>query len=306
VERFGLRVVVFAGGEPTVLKTDLFELISGVRNFGINSRMVTNASWATTDEKAEEMVSKLRSAGLNEINISVDDYHLPFIPLENISRAYKASKGKGFYSVSLATCSHASSEVTPERLDELIGERLPRRFDDSGVGMELPPRSEDGTIYMLSNSIVQGLGRAAREVPHSHRGNIENQELLDRPCPFAIANPAITPSGKLVSCCGFELEGNKVLDYGPVSSRQELFGAIDAANNDVLSAGIANLGPYKLLKLATVLNERVHMRNDYVSICEVCQDLVLNDDALETLHRNSGIIAEALFRAAPKSEACDA
>jgi len=36
------------------------------------------------------MVGRLRDAGLHEINISTDDYHLPFIPFDHVVNAWQA------------------------------------------------------------------------------------------------------------------------------------------------------------------------------------------------------------------------
>src|SRR5437870_9122058 len=87
-----LQVVVFAGGEPTLLKEELLDAIAYCDSLGISTRMVTNASRAITEYAATRMIEKLRNAGLAELNISADDYHLPFIAFENVKRAWFASK----------------------------------------------------------------------------------------------------------------------------------------------------------------------------------------------------------------------
>ncbi len=88
-----LRTVVFAGGEPTLLGDELLEAIAAVRRLGISTRLVTNAGWATSPDAARAVVGGLREAGLDELNFSADDFHLPFIPLPRVVAAWHAAKG---------------------------------------------------------------------------------------------------------------------------------------------------------------------------------------------------------------------
>jgi MoaA/NifB/PqqE/SkfB family radical SAM enzyme len=62
-----LRLVVFAGGEPTLLGEDLLDAIAHVDSKGIATRIVSNASWATTEELARAMLIELREAGLDSM-----------------------------------------------------------------------------------------------------------------------------------------------------------------------------------------------------------------------------------------------
>ena len=57
-----LRIVIFAGGEPTLLKSHLLDAIAYCDDLGIGTRVVTNASWATTDDTAVKMIRALREA----------------------------------------------------------------------------------------------------------------------------------------------------------------------------------------------------------------------------------------------------
>src|SRR5215475_2056910 len=61
-EQRKLTLVVFAGGEPTVLKNELHKAISYCREKKILTRMVTNASWAITPDKAKRTLQKFRTS----------------------------------------------------------------------------------------------------------------------------------------------------------------------------------------------------------------------------------------------------
>ena len=160
-----LRVVIFAGGEPTLLKGELLEAISHCDSLGILTRLVTNASWAVSAVRTKEMLHSLREAGLSELNISADDYHLPYVPFENVSRAWHASKRMGFVSVVIANCAGPRSTVTPAFIMKRLDEILPTRYDEKGHAKQLPPFSDDGTMYMLSNANVQRVGRGLQGSP---------------------------------------------------------------------------------------------------------------------------------------------
>jgi organic radical activating enzyme len=293
----GLKTVIFAGGEPTLLKDRLFRMIAECCELGIGTRLVTNASWATNDINAAKMVSRLRAAGLHEINLSADDYHLDYISFENVVRAWKACKSVGFKAVVIASCSHKKSKVTPEYIADEIGEELPRRFNSDGACHMLPQPADDGTIYMLSNAHVQSIGRGRDELPLSHRTMPSSQDDLALPCPFALRSAALSPKNHLLACCGFELEGNAVLDFGKIEDSKEVDVALNQASNNLLVAAISLIGPKFLMDTAKVQNKDLMFKEQYTSICEICEDVVTRHDVIEALYERSDIIAERVIDA---------
>ena len=84
-------MVVFSGGEPTLLGKQLFEAISYAHAKGLKTRVVSNAHWATTPERALSMIDKLMQSGLTEINFSLSDYHQPFVPTERVCNGLRAA-----------------------------------------------------------------------------------------------------------------------------------------------------------------------------------------------------------------------
>lgn len=86
-----IGVVVFTGGEPTLHMADLEYGIRKSHEMGLLTRVVTNAYWARSKDSASSMVSRLKEAGLDEINTSYDYYHAEFMPVENVYRFVEAS-----------------------------------------------------------------------------------------------------------------------------------------------------------------------------------------------------------------------
>lgn len=294
--RSPLGCVVFAGGEPTLLKNDLLRLIRACDEVGISTRLVTNASWAIDELRADRWVARLREAGLREINFSADDYHLPFVPFENIVRAWKAIKGQGFTSASVVLCSGEKSHVTPDFVDAQLGEALPRRFDDAGIGAALPDPSEDGTLYLMSNSTVQLLARARRSLSRDEQSFTGDLGPALGPCRFAMRSAAITPKNHLATCCGFEVQGNEVLDLGPIDSESDAGAKLRKAGDDVLVTALSRFGPHFLREVARKLAPEITFDESCRSMCEICEDTVTRPEVVQVLHRYADAIAATILR----------
>jgi len=279
---YGLLTVVFAGGEPTLLGEALLDCIAHADGLGINTRIVTNASWAINDKKARRKIEELRWAGLRELNISADDQHEPFVPFDNIIRAWHAAKGRGFSSVVIANCYGPDSRITPDFIEDKTGERLERRFDGAGSTQPLPAPAADGTVYMISNSLTQHLGRAHNELPSTDIIYPDSQNELEGGCPWAVNSPALTAGNHLAVCCGIEAHGNAVLDLGDIgeTSFAEL---IEQADQDVLLNAIALMGPMYLKRVIQAYDPSVAFRERYGSVCQVCEDIVTRTDTLRAL-----------------------
>ncbi len=285
-----LQVVIFAGGEPTLLAEDLLESIAYIDSLGIATRMVTNASWAVTRGKARSMLNSLREVGLREVNFSVDDYHLPYISFEKVENAWFASKGLGFQSVVLANCWGKRSIITPQYIMDRLGEKLSQRFDDDGDSLPLPPPSSDGTLYMLSNSTIQNIGRSYKELDNADIPYPDSQKRLNVPCRWALKNVALSPKNHLVSCCGIEAEDNEVLDFGDASNTlaRDL---VKFGDNQVIINAISFFGLIYLKNFIQKRNPDIPFREKYASVCEICEHIVTRPECVEVLRKNSGELA---------------
>lgn len=291
---YKIRVVVFAGGEPTLLKGNLLRAISKCRELGIVSRIVTNASWAINDAKAEAGFGALFRAGLTEVNISCDDYHSPFIPFDRVKTAWRAARKFPFGAIIIANASHKSSHLTPEYIRTEIGEDIPLRYDEFGVDQTFQkPRKQ--TVLGISNASTQRLGRGEDVFSDVDLYTSPQDLVLSQSCPNAVKMPAITPEGSLVACCGFELTGNSVLDFGSLT-KKDVADLIENANKNVLVQIISRLGPGFLVKFVNQIHPGLIPTKEYVGICEACHDVVTKDEVLEVIFKNRGRLAAVLER----------
>ncbi len=277
-----LELVVFSGGEPTLLGEDLFNIIAYCSSLGILTRIVTNAFWAKTRESARSMIRTLRECGLNEINYSCDDYHLPFIPFSYIKNAWIESKNVGFSAVVIANSYGNGDTVNPDFIMEQIGERIPLRYDNQGLQSDLPMTATDGTLYILSNTTLQRIGRAKDTINDSKFRLVDDETMIKGGCPWLICQPAISPTGHLWTCCGLQSDGNQILDLGYIENKN-LSKILDTAGDHIFINALRYLGPMFLRNRLMEWNPSLSFRKNYGSNCEVCQDITENPAVLPTL-----------------------
>lgn len=311
-----LQIVVFAGGEPTLIGDALHRAIRLCAGHGLLTRVVTNAYWATSAEVARDKVQALRDAGLHELNISTDDFHLPFVSLQRVRWAFEAAIEAGFLSVVITTCCGGDAQLQPEALlaefggpavaSRSLGGEMKLRFDDEGE--QLANYSEFGrTSLVLSNNAVQAIGAGVE--------GLHDWELPDQPpveerartrlgCIYTLRSAAISPNGHLLACCGFELEGNEVLDFGDATT-EPMSALLDRADDDLLANMIALVGPPNIKRIleSAVPDEVSFSRERYRSYCEVCSDLVKIEQNRRALYRHQGRFAPAIAAARERLKA---
>lgn len=297
---YRISVVVFAGGEPTLLGDDLYRILQFCKSHGVLTRIVTNSYWATSPEKALEKCRELRAAGLGELNLSMDDYHEPYIPFAYVKTAYEAALQVDFSAIVIANACGPQSVLSPEFFEREFGMTntpLQRRFDVDGRSSEYK-KELDGRTIVMSNGNVQRLGRGAEFISDDEC----NPDALDRHiddvggCPHAARAVAISPGNHLVSCCGFELHGNPILDFGDLATHDAKTLA-DKADDDLIVNMISMVGPPRLKKILEELcpDEVSFPKTRYQSYCEVCNDLVGIEKNRAALYKYQSLFVEPIL-----------
>lgn len=297
-QRHGIRLVVFAGGEPTLLGKALLEAIAYADGRGVMTRMVTNAHWATTPEEARRRILEFRAAGLRELNISCDDYHTPYVPLERLRHAWNAARDAGFDSVVIASASGPGSTLTPERIREVIGEVVPLIYDDDGAAGE-PIRDGRGTVRVISNAQLARLGKGMDSIPDAELRFPRHQRELDQPCRWIRRSPAISPRNTLLSCCGMETNGRRHLDYGALTP-DNLDALLESAGRDVYVRALGSLGPYRILETLRRLEPDLPFWDRYTGVCEVCSHIFDRPMVVDRLARHQQFFETLLALEASK------
>jgi hypothetical protein len=310
-EGYRMSVVVFAGGEPTLLGDDLLKAIRFCKDHGVITRIVSNSYWATSPEAALEKCQELRAAGLDELNLSMDDYHEPYVPLERVRWAYQAALQVDFSAIVIANACGPQSVLSPEFLEAEFGMSktpIQRRFDVDGRSSNYS-REEDGRVILMSNGNVQRLGRGAEFIAldECNTDTLENHVDQIGGCPHAVRSLAISPGNHLVSCCGFELHGNPILDFGDLD-HASAGSLLDKADDDLLVNMISMVGPPKIKQILEGLcpDEISFPKTNYQSYCEVCNDLVGIEKNRLALYKYQSMFVDSILKARAEQEALPA
>lgn len=172
LHRIGVRWVDFTGGEPTLAKQFVKPVARAARALGMNTGLVSAGHWAKNEKTANRLLDELDD--VVEWNISTDVYHLPFVSLDTVERAYSMLKERG--KRPRIRIAH-SEEMTKED-----AEIITRCHQFAGENMGFQPVGKVGR----ASGLVQ-LRRAA-------------MLQLDRtPCPTT--GPLVQPTGDVEPCC---------------------------------------------------------------------------------------------------------
>lgn len=91
--------VSLTGGEPFLDFAQLRTVVAYAARLGGRVACVTNAYWATSDERAQALVTELRSAGLEMLAISVSRFHGEYVKVARVQRALIAARQSGVRTV---------------------------------------------------------------------------------------------------------------------------------------------------------------------------------------------------------------
>jgi len=240
--------VSLTGGEP-MLHVDLVEdIVAYASDRGIKTELVTNCFWAETPEEALSVLRRLCDAGLDVLNISVDDFHQATIPFERVKISYEAAKRLGIRIVVMTALSK-SSKLRLQNVSQLLGDEIP------------PPRRavsrEYAAIGIESGFTPVGRGAA---IPRSE-WHIDRSPLTGG-CGAVLRDLGIKPSGEVLPCCSASATikelglGNLVID-----SLEEMLA--DAWEMEVFKV-LSEEGPMGLLKSQP--------KDVYVNKCHLCYE----------------------------------
>lgn len=178
-----IKLIVFSGGEPTLYIDQLKAGIHHAYKKGFSTRIVSNAWWAQSYEKAFTVISELANSGLTELNISYDDFHLPYLNQfggeQNIIFAVKAATELNF-PVTIGISYINESKIRTRYLEKI--------FSEAGI---------TGDINYIED-VVTPLGRAQTKLPESSYKNSSKP----KGCKDAGTTLLILPDGRICFCCG--------------------------------------------------------------------------------------------------------
>ena len=175
------------GGEPFLYPELVENLIKYSNDSGLKTEIVTNCFWAETREKAFKLLNRLKYAGLNVLNISVDDFHQIWVPFEYVKNTYFTCKDLGIEMVIMTTLMK-NSHLNLKVISNLIGDNIPIANEtDAGIhwakGIESP---------------FTPVGRGSKI---SSKKQLYAKETIDGPCNEVLRDLGITTNGDVLPCC---------------------------------------------------------------------------------------------------------
>jgi hypothetical protein len=249
-----LKSILVFGGEPMLYPTRAIAIFKKAHQLNIPKiDMLTNGAWGKEKAKAKRLAEKLKGAGLNILGVSVDVFHLQFIPLEYPRNAAQAAVEAGIEQVTW-------NVAVLEALDAA------NHYDrmTAHILKELEPVGIEARTHKVAPA-----GRALQTMPQYFQ-----KTALDGPCegetPMenTLMNPqclTIEPSGSVDICWHLSIGNAR---KKPVS---QIINEYDWKKNPITKT-LAEEGPLGLLK-----QHKPHLKhikkNAYINRCHLCMEV---------------------------------
>lgn len=249
-----IRFLALTGGEPFTNLDTLRTVTEYASLQGLTPSVVTNAFWASTPERAVEVLESLPAIRI--LSISTDIYHQVAIPLQWVQNAVHAADAcRITYSISICT----ENETDPGYI------RLRREIEAFAP------------TEVVLTAIALPVGRALKRL------GTNNYEMTNEIPVSACATggtPIIFPDGKVIGCIGpvIDLPRTHPIYLGDLR-RSTLQEVLDQAQTNTILHALRAWGPKKLIELmcANGLADEVPDRYIKESVCDACYKLMSNE-----------------------------
>jgi Radical SAM superfamily/Iron-sulfur cluster-binding domain/4Fe-4S single cluster domain len=248
----------FAGGEPFLYFPQMLQLARHGHSHGFTSSIVTNGFWGVNPRRAAAMIGSLVEHGLRRIELSVDHFHLEFLPARSIRESIRALKQAGVF-----ICMRVVT-TRKHQIDETLRQFTPADLD----GIEI---NASGLIPT---------GRAVREV--SPDEYYSSPEAAYGSC-ASFLNLTIRPDGNVGPCCA-GAENTPSLSLGNVHATPLDRIAQNAEHNSFLKQ-VVEQGPSSFFDALRRAGLGRKIRPEYTSICQTCSELFRDPEVLHALGR---------------------
>lgn len=245
-----LRMVVFSGGECTLLKDDLYDAIGLATSLGLQTRIVTNAGWAKTARTAAHIADKLAGAGLKELNISTGLDHQKWVPLQSVIQAAQAGLARGITTL-----------ITIEKDSPDSGCLAAASSSDAVIAML---KDHPSNFYLLSNAWMPFNDR------WTDRGKQDAGPQANKGCEQLFHNLVFTPYKEISACCGLTFEYIPELKIGRIGEGKGLASIYEEGLNDFLKIWVHVDGPRKIVKTLMGDGAESETVDEHVHICQSC------------------------------------
>lgn len=287
-----IRRVVFTGGECFLLGRDLDALIRACSARGLETRCVTNGSWAAGREAASRRVAALREAGLGELNFSTGPHHARFVPWERVAFGAAAAAEAGMANTLVSVEVFQGADLEAGALE--AHPALAPHLASGRVQIVRAPWIPNGAAW-------EGCS-APRTLAHPE-AFLRFREEAAGPCATSLRTVSVTPDLDLVACCGLNLEHIPQLHLASLRG-MTLREALEASPPDLLKMWIHVEGPERVLAFVREKDPGVELPLESAHMCHTCQYLHRNSRAMELLARHAGEVEARVVERFLLASAC--
>jgi MoaA/NifB/PqqE/SkfB family radical SAM enzyme len=242
------------GGEPMLYPELAIAVFEKAHQLGIPSiDMITNGVWGANKEKAEKWAEKLKAAGLNKVDMSVDAFHAKHMPIEYPRNAALALVKAGVKNVNWNVAVVESIDAENEYDKET--KRILKKLEPTGIEVHI-------VKIIPAGRALQNLRGFFQRKPLY--GPCESDPILGNP----LTNPdsvCIEPSG-LVDICWHLPIGNA--KETPLS---QIISGYDWQRDPIIKT-LVKEGPMGLLKFLEARGYEFQ-ESDYVNKCHLCMEI---------------------------------
>ncbi|WP_237649324.1 radical SAM protein [Xanthomonas translucens] len=268
-----LKIVVFSGGEATLLKEDLYEAVALCTSLGLLTRIVSNGSWGKTERSANHVASKLAASRLSELNISTGKDHQEFVSQDCVINAAQAVTG----------C------MIPTLIAVEADEEKNRHYRHLASDPRVQKLLREGFLRIQSNSWMPFHNDA------DERGQEIDHESLRNGCDQIFSNVVVTPHDNLSACCGLTLEHIPEMRLGRCDG-SNMDALYYSQSQDFLKFWIHTDGPYAIIE-SVLGKESAKILDGVVHICQACAILHKDDEVKRAvLSRYQQLAPEVMTR----------
>lgn len=251
-----IKLAVFTGGECFLLGKDLEAAIGAAKSHGLVTRCVSNGYWATSNDTAHNILSEMKRAGLDELNLSTGDEHQQYVPVSNIVSGVVAACKLGIRTV-LVIEGGSNSGFTLKSFIAIneISELLKSPFSKY--------------LKIMTNVWIDFSRETAEQA--------QQKAILNSPedpgCTNILESIIISPDERLLSCCGLTIKNIPEMDLGhiPTHGLKKLY---DEQTGDFLKLWLRVEGPQGIMnQLSPASGEK------FRHPCEACRALYSSENA---------------------------
>lgn len=232
--------VGLTGGEAMLYPELVLDSIAEIKRCGMKATLTSNGFWASDEKSARETLLALKSAGLDNLAVSVDAFHMQYVPLESIRNILRL-----FPKANLPLSIAIGDAPQGPRAYEIV----------KALGQDL---------YNLHATIYSFMPIGAGEDLPADRF-ITKAYSKDWKCIFQ-GDFLVFADGMTYPCCS-QAVYNSHLSNGSIY-RNSLRELMDSYEQLCLFAGLRRLGFAKLLEIAR--QAEISLPSAFVSPCHLC------------------------------------